>query len=114
MRLVAHWAAWPPQVASQAERLSSAQRRPRPRRDLKVMEERRIQAAELFRRGVIPAEVARQLGVTHQVVSEWRTAWRQGGRVALRSAAHVGRPPKLTTTQLTKVEKRRPRGRSQW
>ena len=40
------------------------------------MEERRMRAADLFRRGLIPAEIARQLGVTHQVVSEWRKAWR--------------------------------------
>jgi transposase-like protein len=46
------------------------------------MEERRLRAADLFRRGVIPAEIARQLGVSHQVVSDWRKAWRQGGRAA--------------------------------
>jgi transposase len=69
------------------------------------MEERRLRAADLFRRGVIPAEIARQLGVTHQVVSEWRKAWREGGRAALRSRGRVGRPAKLSTAQLAKVEK---------
>jgi transposase len=69
------------------------------------MEERRFQAADLFRRGVIAAEVARQLGVSHQVVSDWRNAWREGGRAALRSAGRVGRPAKLSTAQLAKVEK---------
>jgi transposase-like protein len=39
------------------------------------MEERRMQAADLFRRGVIRAEIGRRLGVSHQVVSEWRKAW---------------------------------------
>ena len=77
------------EVASQTERAGSARRRPGPRRDLKVMEERRMHAADLFRRGVIPSEVARKLGVTHQVVSEWRKVWRQGGRAALRSTGHV-------------------------
>ena len=94
-----------PHVASQADRASSTQKRPRPRRDLKAMEERRLQAGDLFRRGVIPAEIARQLGVSHQVVSEWRKAWRQGGRAALRSAGRVGRPARLSTAQLAKVEK---------
>jgi transposase len=94
-----------PQVARQAERTGLAQRRPGPRRDLKMMEERRMRAADLFRKGVIPAEVARQLGVSHQIVSEWRTVWRQGGRAALRGKGRVGRRPKLTTAQLTKVEK---------
>src|SRR5215467_11314701 len=94
-----------PQVASQARRRSSTQRQPRPRRDLKALEQRRLQAADLFRCGVIPAEIARRLDVSHQVVSEWRTAWRQGGRTALRSAGRVGRPSKLSTAQLAKVER---------
>jgi len=64
-----------------------------------------MRAADLFRRGVIPAEIARQLGVTHQIVSEWRKAWRQGGRAALRGSGRAGRRPKLSTAQLTKVEK---------
>jgi transposase len=55
--------------------------------------------------GVIPAEIARQLGVSHQVVSVWRKAWRQGGRRALRSAGRVGRPARLSTAQLVKVKK---------
>ena len=94
-----------PQVASQAERAGSTQRRPRTRRDLKAMEERRMRAADLFRKGVIPAEVARQLGVSHQIVSDWRKVWRQGGRAALRGKGRAGRRPELSTAQLTKVEK---------
>jgi transposase len=94
-----------PHIASQVDRTGSTQRQLRPRRDLKAMEERRLQAADLFRRGVIPAEIARKLGVSHQVVSEWRKAWRQGGRGALRSVGRVGRPAKLSTAQLAKVEK---------
>jgi transposase len=69
------------------------------------MEARRMQAANLFRRGVIPAEIARRLGVSHQIVSDWRRAWREGGRAALRSAGRVGPHPKLTEAQLTKVAK---------
>src|SRR5919107_1874638 len=85
--------------------LQSIPGRVRPRRDFKAMEERRLRAADLFRRGVIPAEVARQLGVTHQVVSEWRKAWREGGRAGLRGAGRAGRRPKLSAAQLAKVEK---------
>src|SRR5215470_12197845 len=93
------------QGASHERLRSPLQRRSRPLRDLKAMEERRMQAADLFRRGVIPAEIARQLGVTHQVVSEWRKTWRQGGRAALRLVGRVGRPAKLNTAQLAKVER---------
>lgn len=69
------------------------------------MEERRMRAADLFRRGVIPAEIARQLGVSHQVVSEWRKQWRRGGRAALRAADHIGRPRRMSSAQLRKIEK---------
>jgi transposase len=79
------------------------------------MEERRMRAADLFRKGVIPAEVARQLGVSHQIVSDWRKAWRQGGRAALRGKGRAGRRPKLSTVQLTKVEKALSKGaQAQW
>lgn len=69
------------------------------------MEERRMRAADLFRKGVIPAEVARQLGVSHQVASDWRKVWRDGGRAALRGKGRAGRPRKLSAAQLRKVEK---------
>ena len=74
------------------------------------MKQRRMQAADMFRRGVIPAEIARRLDVSHQVVSEWRKVWRQGGRVALRGAGRAGRRPKLSRAQLAKVEKALLRG----
>ena len=64
-----------------------------------------MRAADLFRRHVPPAEIARQVGVCHQIVSEWRTAWRQGGRATLRAAGRAGRRPKLSPRQLAKVER---------
>src|SRR6476659_6782235 len=78
--------------------------RVRPRRDFAAMEERRMRAAELFERGVIPAEVARQVGVSHQIVSDWRAAWRRSGREGLRGAGRAGRLPKLSRDQLALVE----------
>src|SRR6184192_3626652 len=72
-------------------------------RDHQAMEQRRMRAADLFERGIIPAEIARRVGVAHQVVSEWRKAWRQGGREALRSAGPAGRKPKLSGSQLAEV-----------
>jgi transposase len=67
------------------------------------MEVRRMRAADLFERGVIPAEIARQVGVAYQVVSDWRKAWRQGGREALRSTGPAGRKSKLTDAQFSEV-----------
>src|SRR4051794_36237581 len=81
----------------------SVDRRSRGLRDHYAMEQRRMQAADLFERGVIPAEIARRVGVAHQVVSEWRKAWRQNGREALRSAGPAGRKSKLTVAQFTEV-----------
>src|SRR5215510_1373511 len=81
----------------------SADRRSRGLRDQHRMEQRRMRAADLLERGVIPAEIARQVGVAHQVVSEWRKTWRQGGREALRSAGPAGRKSKLTDAQFTEV-----------
>ena len=73
------------------------------KRDLAALEERRLQAAEVFEEGLIPAEIARRVGVRHQIVSQRRKAWREGGRDALRSDGPVGRRPKLTAEQLQVV-----------
>jgi transposase len=83
---------------------NSTATRVRPRRDFKAMEERRMRAAELFEQGVRPAEIARQLGVWHQIVSDWRVAWRRSGRDGLRAAGRAGRLPKLSREQLVQVE----------
>ena len=76
----------------------------RPRRDFAAMQARRMRAADLFEQGVIPAEIARQVGVSHQIVSDWRAAWRRSGRDGLRGAGRAGRRPKLSRDQLTHVE----------
>jgi transposase len=68
------------------------------------MERRRMRAVDLFEQGVIPAEIARQVGVSHQIVSDWRTVWRQAGRDGLRAAGRAGRRPKLNSEQLAEVE----------
>ena len=78
--------------------------RVRPRRDFAAMEQRRMRAADLLEQDVIPAEIARQVGVSHQIVSDWRTVWRQYGRDGLRGAGRAGRRPKLAAEQLDQVE----------
>src|SRR5262249_24388041 len=88
-------------------KLTSERSRPqrvRPRRDFAAMEERRMQAADLFEQGVTPAENARRLGVWHQIVSDWRNVWRRYGRAGLRAAGRAGRLPKVTREQLDQVE----------
>src|SRR3954447_4669010 len=78
--------------------------RMRPRRDFAALEERRMRAADLFENGIAPAEIARQEGVSHQIVSDWRNAWRRRGRDGLRGAGRAGHLPKLSRGQLAQVE----------
>src|SRR4030081_1398185 len=75
--------------------------RVRPRRDFAALEQRRMCAADLFEQDVIPAEIARQVGVSHQIVSDWRTVWRRYGREGLYGA---GRRPELGAEHLERVE----------
>jgi transposase len=77
----------------------------RPRRDFKALEERRMRAADLFRRGRRPAEVSRELGVSIQSASEWYQRWSAGGKKALRGAGRAGRLPRLDAGQLARVER---------
>jgi len=44
------------------------------------------------------------LGGCHQIVSDWRAAWRRSGRDGLRAAGRAGRLPKLSREQLAQVE----------
>ena len=69
-----------------------------------------MRAADLFSRGVVQAEIARELEVSHQTVSDWHEKWRQGGRTALKAAGRAGRLPKVSATELAKVEKALRRG----
>src|SRR3954468_8044648 len=88
----------------------ASERRVRPRRDFAAMRERRMRAADLFEQDVIPAEIARQGGVSHQIVSDWRAAWRRSGREGLRGAGRAGRLPRLGRDQLGMVEDELARG----
>jgi transposase len=65
---------------------------------------RRLRAAELFAVGLRQAEVARQLGVSRQSVSDWHARWQAGGPDALRSQGPTGPTPRLSDRQLGQVE----------
>jgi len=68
------------------------------------MEERRLAAAPLLRRGQLPlSEIARRLGVTPAAVHKWRRQLDAGGKRALRRATAPGRPCKLTREQERKL-----------
>lgn len=63
-----------------------------------------MRAADLFSGGVRQAEIARELGVCHQTVSDWHAIWKEGGKEALRAAGRAGRRRRLTEDQLAEVE----------
>jgi putative transposase len=75
--------------------MSSSSWRPA-RRTPGQLEERRLAAAALLRRGLLTqAAIARRLGVSRTSVSRWAAAMRQRGRRGLRARPKSGRPPRL-------------------
>jgi transposase len=74
-------------------------------RDFISLERRRKQAARLFAKGESSlASIARQLKVTRQSATRWYQQWRKGGAGALKAAGRAGRKPRLSATQLRRVE----------
>ena len=67
-------------------------------------------AADLFAKSVSQADIARQLGVSHQTISDWHERWLVGGKRALKSVGRAGRPPKVSEAELAKVERALRRG----
>lgn len=76
------------------ETLSAHQRR---------LEQRRMKAAALFRRGKTQAEVSRTLIVSYQSVHDWHVAWRKRGAAGLQSKGKPGKKPALTVTKRKRV-----------
>src|SRR5882757_5670913 len=73
---------------------------------LKELERRRRLAAELLRRGVRPAEVARWVESSRQSVMRWGRLLEQEGLRGLRRTTRFGRPPVLTDRQLEQLARR--------
>jgi len=69
------------------------------------MEATRMRAADLFAKEVTQADIAREVEVSHQTVSDWHKLWLVGGKQALRRTGEPGRPRKVTDADLAKVER---------
>ena len=70
------------------------------------MEATRMRAADLFAKGGLSqADIGRELGISHQTVSDWHKLWEVGGKKALRRTGPPGRPRKVTDADLIKVER---------
>jgi len=72
-------------------------------RDHSAMEQRRLQAAELFEQGVYPAEVARRLGVRLQSAHDWYKVWQARGTEGLRSRGAACRRSRLSAVQMESI-----------
>lgn len=64
-----------------------------------------MRAVALLEQGMTQAAVARELGVTASAVSQWHTARKRDGVEALAAKPHPGPTPKLTPTQMRRLEK---------
>jgi len=75
------------------------------KRDAVVYEQRRMQAAKMFKEGIRQADVARQLKVSTASVAIWAQAFKQGGEKALARKPRSGRPKRLEAAQCRKLER---------
>src|SRR2546422_10442894 len=76
------------------------------RRDFQALEQRRLRAARLLKKGVHQSEVARQVGAHRQSVSRrWAQQLEAAGLSGLRKAGRAGRKPRLSAEDLKKIER---------
>lgn len=74
-------------------------------RDFQSLEQRRLRAARLLKKGAQQSEVARQVGVHRQSVGRWARQLEAAGLSGLRKAGRAGRKPRLSAEDLKKVER---------
>ena len=80
------------------------------RRDFVALEQRRLRAARLLRKGINQSEVARQVGVHRQSVSRWARRLEQERRSGLKRAGRSGRQPRLGARDLERIGRALKRG----
>lgn len=72
-------------------------------RDAEVLEQRRLKAAQLFKKGVHQADIARAFKVSRAAVHYWYITWQEDGKEGLRSN-RPGPKPKLTREKVQKIK----------
>jgi len=71
----------------------------RPKGSAEKLEARRRLAATMLAKGRGIREVARTIGAAPSSVKRWKDALEEGGKNALKSKPHTGRPSRLSTKQ---------------
>ena len=77
----------------------------RPHGSPKELEQRRQRGIALLQEGYQPVEVANMLGVERRSVRRWKAAYREKGGNGIRARQAPGRPCKLDSGDLRKLEK---------
>ena len=73
------------------------------KRDRVKLEQRRLKASRLLKRGLSEAEVARRVGVHRWSVNRWARQLDQGGADALKRTPRAGRPPQLSEADRQRI-----------
>ncbi len=76
----------------------------RPSGSPQELERRRLRALALLGEGLLPAEVARRVGVDRRSVRRWKAAARRRGEAGVRAKPAPGRPSKLTAKHKRRLE----------
>jgi transposase len=75
------------------------------KKNFDALEQRRLKAARLLRRGILQSEVALRVGVHRQRVSRWDKELKESGLRGLKGAGRrAGRKPSLGTANLRRAE----------
>lgn len=77
----------------------------RPQGSPQELEQRRQRAISLLQEGYRPVDVALMLRVERRSVRRWKAAHSKQGEKGIRAQQASGRPPKLDTNKLRKLEK---------
>jgi len=77
----------------------------RPYGSPKQLEQRRLQAAVLFKNGFQPVKIAKRLKVDRRSVRRWKASYLNDGPKSLKAQPAAGRPPKLSAKRRPQLEK---------
>ncbi len=80
------------------------------KRDFEALEKRRLKAVRLLEKEWSQSQVARKVGVHRQSVSRWAQQLAESGRAGLKKAGRAGRKPRLSPTDLRRIERGLKRG----
>ena len=73
-----------------------------PEKDFKALENRRLAAVRMFRKGLTQSEISQIMKVSRQAVHVWHKKFKKRGEESLLSHKATGRPPKVSGTVIKK------------